>query len=356
MSTDARPSIASLAIELTTECNQRCAYCYNEPGRRDPPNVPLMLARVERILAEVDVRDVVLTGGEPLMYPGLFDVIELLRRRGLVPRLISNATLATDELALLLAQAGVRAVQATLNGPTPELHELSNGAGTFERVLSGIAALRRHGLEVTGCIVVSRRNARQISGILDVFRELGVRRVALSRFSPSGKSVKLLADLLPSRTDLTQALELAEPYGSDGMQIFSTMPVPPCAVEIERFPSLRFGTCSIGTAEQQFVLGVDGALRNCPLHSRPLGAGEDIADASVSIVGLVRGPDVMGYRCEVPEFCVGCIHAESCGGGCGAAAYSLFGHARRFADPLVLQHIDDDFGARLAAARANRHT
>ena len=40
-------------------------------------------------------------------------------------------------------------------------------------------------------------------------------------------------------------------------------------------------------------------------------------------------------------------------GGCGAAAEWVLGHARRFPDPVVFQHVDDEFSARLEAERAD---
>jgi radical SAM protein with 4Fe4S-binding SPASM domain len=132
--------------------------------------------------------------------------------------------------------------------------------------------------------------------------------------------------------------------------------VPPCAVEIERFPSIRFGHCPIGTSMQEFALSPDGRLRHCTLHGGAIGDVADILEASVDIAALVAHEEVREYRRALPEFCQGCEHASTCRGGCGAAAFWVMGDARRFPDPLVWQHVDDGLAGRLAAERRDGKT
>ena len=63
---------------------------------------------------------------------------------------------------------------------------------------------------------------------------------------------------------------------------------------------------------------------------------------------LIKAPEVTQYRDKLPEFCQGCIHAPTCAGGCGAAAYWMLGEedGKRKPDPFLWQHIDDDFAER----------
>jgi radical SAM protein with 4Fe4S-binding SPASM domain len=191
---------------------------------------------------------------------------------------------------------------------------------------------------------------------VELYRSLGVTRIALSRFSPAGYAARHVAALLPSRWDLIDAFEQAAPFAREhGIEFHVTMPVPPCAVEIERFPELRFGSCPIGTAEQELALSPDGRLRNCTLHATALGGVSDILDPSVDLAKLFASAERSEYRRELPEFCEGCEHAPTCGGGCGAASAFVFG-TRRMVDPLVAQHVDDAFAARLERERRTLRT
>ena len=128
------------------------------------------------------------------------------------------------------------------------------------------------------------------------------------------------------------------------------MPIPPCVLEPADYAPVTFGFCPVGTEMQELALGPDGRLRNCTLHEQPIGPA-DVLDADVA--RMLESPRVTEYRKQTPAFCRGCIHEETCGGGCGAAAIALLGdHPRRLPDPVVWQHVDDDFAERL---RRRRH-
>lgn len=338
-------------MELTPYCNQKCAYCYNA-WRDDPPGAQglaggELLRLLDKALTEVSFEHVTLTGGEPFARPELFDVLAVVRRHGLRALIISNGGLVTPELASRLVAYDPYFVQVTLNGPDAALHEAHVGAGHdhFEKTLRGIRCLREHGVRVSGCVVVTRKNAHALGDTLALFQSLGVADIALSRFSPAGYASEHTAALLPSRGDLVRALTLAEPYGQRGMRLQVTMPVPPCMVDTALFPSLRFSSCPIGTAQQEFALGPKGELRHCTLHTEALGS---VAQESAAV--LVESPRVAAYRDVTPAFCAPCAHRESCLGGCGAAAAAVSGDPRGL-DPVVAQHVDDTLRQRLLAAR-----
>jgi radical SAM protein with 4Fe4S-binding SPASM domain len=343
-----RPRRYSLAIELTAFCNQKCGYCYND-WRADPGEVGSLpreeLTRlVDRALTEVDFDHVTLTGGEPFARPEIFEVLETVKRHGKRALIISNGGLITEAHAERLAPFDPLFVQITLNGPTAALHEEHVGEGCFEPTMRGIRALKDRGVTVAGSIVVTRKNARVVGEILEVWRSLGAKSVALSRYSPAGYAAEQIADLLPSRSDLLEALKQAAPFGKEGMLIQVTMPVPPCVIDTSEFPSITFSSCPIGTEMQEFALGPRGELRHCTLHTDSLGDTR-----SNSFADLVTSPAVQRYRDVTPEFCAPCPLKSQCIGGCGAASVAV--HGERGLDPIVSQHVDDTFAVALKNAR-----
>lgn len=347
-----RPRRYALAIELTPYCNQKCGYCYND--WRDDLSATQGLApaellhTVERAITEVQFDHVTLTGGEPFTRVDLFDLLALLERHSLRALIISNGGMITDDHARRLAPFNPLFVQITLNGPNAELHEAHVGQNHqhFAKTLRGISHLRDHGITVGGCMVVTRKNAPYVTDTLELFHSLGVRNIALSRYSPAGYASEQTAELLPSRSDVLSALTQANPFGRDrGMQLQVTMPVPPCVIDTKEFPHIRFSMCPIGTEMQEFALGYDGQLRNCPLHTDRLGDAR-----TESFTTLLSSPKVTHYRDVTPEFCAPCPHKQTCIGGCGAAAASTLGDPRAL-DPFVAQHVDDDFRSALRHAR-----
>lgn len=358
-----KPKVYSVALEVTAHCQQKCSYCYNA-WREDngagfeAGNAKKLHARVRKLLDAIDVDHVTITGGEPFARRDIFELLDLVKERGVGIQIISNGGLVDEDLAAKLAPYRVGYVQITLDGPSSAMHdEHVGGEGHFDKTLNGIKTLKNAGVNVVGCVVVTKKNAPHLAEILTLFKSLGVKHIALSRFSPAGYAARHAAELLPSRDDLLvafrQAIPFAKAEGAERMRLTCTMPVPPCAVEVEELAPLEFGTCAIGTTMQEFALGPDGRIRNCTLHGTGLGGAKDILDDDVDPAAIVTGADVREYKKTLPEFCVGCIHASSCGGGCGAAAEWVLG-SRKLPDPLVWQHVDDEFGERLAKERDER--
>lgn len=348
-----RPKRYALAIELTAFCNQKCGYCYND-WRHDPGELGSLpreelLGLVDRALTEVEFDHVTLTGGEPFARPEIFEVLEIVKKHGKRALIISNGGVITDAHAERLATYDPIYVQVTLNGPEAGLHEEHVGKDCFEPTLRGIRSLKQHGVHVAGCVVITRKNARVVGQILELWRSLGAVDIALSRFSPAGYASEQAAELLPSRSELLEALKQANPFGdpSNGaaaMRLQVTMPVPVCVVDHADYPNIHFGGCPIGTEMQEFALGPKGELRNCTLHTEVVGEPKQ-----TSFAELVQSDKVMHYRDVTPEFCAPCPYKSSCLGGCGAAAASIFGE--KGLDPFVAQHVDEGFAEKLRVAR-----
>ncbi len=339
-----RLTLYSLAIELTWACNLRCSHCYNplHISKSLDSSTDRLLERIDKIFDAVQVGHITLTGGEPLSYPRLFEVLAALKRHGVPCQMISNGTLLDAAYAKRLVEAKLRGIQISLHGPDAQTHEdYTRTQGSFERAVAGVQAANQAGLHVTGCIVVTRRNAHWVGATLGLWQKLGVQRVALSRFSPSGLASQHVARLLPSIAELMTAFEQATPYARGGMRLFCTMPIPPCAMDTKLYAPIRFGSCAVGTTKQEFALSPGGALRFCTLHTQAIGGVEDILDVE-DVSSLFHHGRVVTYREGAPSFCGGCYYERSCGGGCGAASMSVYGH-REQPDPLLWQHVDDAF-------------
>jgi radical SAM protein with 4Fe4S-binding SPASM domain len=282
------------------------------------------------------------------MYPGWDSVAQWLGERQVPVRIVSNGTLVSDMVARRCAELEITSVQVTLNGPDSEMHDAHAGRACFDGVLRGVSALSTEGVEVIGCIVVTRHNAATVSRILELWHALGVGTVALSRFSPVGLQVVQSQRWLPRREDLERAFTEAAAFARTGTRIHSTMPVPACMFDTSRFAPIEFGCCAIGTPAHELALGPDGALRLCPLHGAPLGGPHDVVDPRVDLEERLGAPELRAYRSQLPEFCRDCSEAPRCGGGCGAASgHSLPAEVTREGakgsrrlDPLLAQYIE----------------
>lgn len=347
------PAIVTVALELTTRCNQRCHYCYNAwRADHDQPHRELTPDRLEavldRLLAEAPLERITLTGGEPFLHSQLHDIIARINARDLGVSLISNGGLITPEVARRLADQQVHGVQLTLAGGDAGEHDAVCGDGSFGRVLAGIDALTLAGVGVSGSLLVTARNARSARRVMRRFLSLGIQRVAFNRFNPSGFAMAAAQGLLPTRTQVIEALGAGEALAvSDGLELTCTMPIPPCILDEEAFPSVTFGTCSAGTLYGEPAVDPDGMLSLCTLMRQPVG---DLLDRGLD--ALLESAAARAFREAVPDFCRGCLHENSCLGGCGAAAEWAFGSAAEL-DPFVAQHVMADYAERIGRPAAH---
>ncbi len=141
-------------LSVTDRCDLRCVYCMPE-RMRFLPRAELLsvdeLAALGALLIGRGVRRIRLTGGEPLVRPGVLDLVRSLA--GWLGRGLDELTLTTNgtrlaEAADALAAAGVRRINVSLDSRDPERFRAITRGGDLARVLDGVDAAAAAGLRV----------------------------------------------------------------------------------------------------------------------------------------------------------------------------------------------------------------
>ena len=160
--------IRYLRVSVTDRCNYRCTYCMPEElsdqlvfERREAVLTFEELERLIAVFADLGVRKIRLTGGEPTVRKG---IVELAGRVARVPGIdqvvmTSNGHLL-GELAAPLAAAGVSAVNISIDTLDPAKFHTLTGRGDLARVLAGIDAAVAAGMRV-------KTNAVALHGVND---------------------------------------------------------------------------------------------------------------------------------------------------------------------------------------------
>jgi cyclic pyranopterin phosphate synthase len=141
-----------LRLSLTDRCDLRCTYCMPAEGLPWLPRAELLtddeIVRLVRIGVErLGIREVRLTGGEPLIRPGVAGIVA--RLASLTPRPTLSATtnaVALDRLADSLAAAGLDRVNVSLDTLDPATFRALTRRDRHARVLAGIESAARAGL------------------------------------------------------------------------------------------------------------------------------------------------------------------------------------------------------------------
>lgn len=165
-------AITYLRISLTDRCNLRCVYCMPKEGLHWQAHADQLsvdeIVRVVESAAQGGVRRVRLTGGEPLVHPGIVEVVHRIASIPTVEEvsLTTNAMLL-ERLAQPLADAGLTRVNISLDTLDRDKFKRITRGGEIERVWRGIAAAERAHLAPIklNTVIVSGLNADELPAL-----------------------------------------------------------------------------------------------------------------------------------------------------------------------------------------------
>jgi MoaA/NifB/PqqE/SkfB family radical SAM enzyme len=190
-----------IAWQLTNECNLACLHCIEEsgPGKafRDELDHRQVFAFLEQVM-DLEVPYISFSGGEPMVHPRFFDMVEYVCRRNGQLKIETNAHFLDPENCARLKALGVKAVQVSLDGASRETFNRMRVRGDFDKALSGIRNLRAAGVPIEINYSPTRFNAHEIGAAVDLAAELGAYSFYTGRTMYTGNAVKTWHRMAPS--------------------------------------------------------------------------------------------------------------------------------------------------------------
>ena len=191
-----RPFIA--IWEVTQACDLACVHCR---ASAQPDRHPMELStdegkRLIDQIAGLKVPVFVLTGGDPIKRPDLFELIGHARSVGVRVSLTPSATpLLTKDIVVRLKDAGLARLAVSMDGASAETHDAFRGmSGSFARTLDAIRWANEIGLPVQINTTFSRRNITEIDEIVALMETLKITLWSVFFLVPTGRGK--LNDLL----------------------------------------------------------------------------------------------------------------------------------------------------------------
>jgi MoaA/NifB/PqqE/SkfB family radical SAM enzyme len=140
-----------LSIEVTTRCNGSCLHCFARSGISRSSSLPVDL--VKEIIVEgydTGYRHLHITGGEPLLWEGLFETLDYGFKVGYETIFMNtNGTLITEEISKrLAAYSNFFSMSISLDG-LGALHNRIRGKGSHRRTMRGIEKVLNRGIDLT---------------------------------------------------------------------------------------------------------------------------------------------------------------------------------------------------------------
>jgi len=180
--------------ETTKACNLSCRHCRAVPQRKLGPR-ELTTARAFDLIddiARVAKPVMVLSGGEPLFRPDLFDIGQYGVETGFRMALATNGTLVNDRVAAKIADAGFSRVAISLDGAKPKTHDRFRGqSGSHALALRGLRNLRAEGVSVQINSSIAKHNVDELPDLLDLALEIDADALHLFMLVPVGCGLEI---------------------------------------------------------------------------------------------------------------------------------------------------------------------
>lgn len=166
--------ISYLRISVTDRCNLRCVYCMPPEGVPWKSHDSMLryeeIEQVVRVMAQMGLRKVRLTGGEPLVRPHLCDLVRMIAA---IPQ-IEDISLTTngmllEDMASDLARAGLKRINISLDTLNDKKFNTITRRGSLEKVWRGVEAAEASGLTPVKINAVAMRGVND-DELLDMAR------------------------------------------------------------------------------------------------------------------------------------------------------------------------------------------
>lgn len=323
----ARKVPLSGTFELSPVCNFACKMCYvrKTPGQLREEGKTLIPWRDWLDLAEqcrgAGTLYLLLTGGEPFLYPGFRELYERLHAMGFLLSINTNGTLLDEETVAWLKKAAPQRVNVTLYGASPETYgRICGDPAGCDRAVRAIRLLKQAGIPTLINASMIPENAADLEAIAAFGRELELNtRIATYMFPPMRREREETDSRFTPEESAQIFMRRARcTLSEEDYQKFLRSRENERAQEVENWgDGPEFMRCRAGRST--FWVNWEGTMTACGMLDFPLKTypfRESFGDCWAALTQAVRSTPVLAGcagcdRRDICHVCVAMIHAET---------------------------------------------
>lgn len=195
-----------LQVHPSRFCNLACAHCYTSSGpqAREELYAGLLHACLEDAAA-LGYRQLSVSGGEPLLYSGLAELLTRARELGMLATLTTNGMPANERrwgpLAPLIDVAAI-----SIDGTPAEHDAIRRRPGAFARTVANLPVIRASGVPFGLIFTLTQHNAASLDFVVRLAAEHGARSVQVHPLTLHGRATTALTGARPDGIELAVAL------------------------------------------------------------------------------------------------------------------------------------------------------
>ena len=299
---------ANGSIELLPLCNMNCDMCYVRLTREEMERKGRLRTGQEWLALGEEMKNagvlfLLLTGGEPLIYPDFKEVYLGLKKMGMILTINTNGTLLDEGWADFFAQHKPRRINITLYGADEGAYErLCHYPGGFEKTLNAVRLLRERGVDVRLGCSVTPENVNELEKIRDIGRELDVPMIMDTYMLPAererDKPFDMQARLNPEDAAKARLFSIRSEIGEESFKQY----VCESLNRVEQFvPNDALVKMNCLAGKCSFTVNWQGELRPCVIMTEPT--------VDVFAVGFEGAWQQMRAQCDcltINERCAQC--------------------------------------------------
>lgn len=301
-------------VALTYACNIKCAFCYADCTHKKNPS-QLDTKGFKRVLDiirhEAEVPSVSFTGGEPLLYEDLPQLIKYASKTNKMRvNLITNGTLITPGKAKELSRSGLSSAQVSIESAIAAQHDAITGIpGSHAASVAGFKALKEAGITVHPHITMCKMNRDTLSQYPDFCKSIGSERFSSNLVIPAGRGRD--EELTISYSEIGKIVKNIQSISSKkGIKFMWYSPTPICL-----FNPLSSGLGNKGCSACEGLLSIDpqGNILPCSSWPEPMG---NILEEGFENVWFKKSCQWIREKEKAPDECKKCKHFAACQGAC----------------------------------------
>lgn len=333
----------SLQWHITAQCDQRCKHCYlfNSPDAKEEirgsrrMTLGILQSVADNLIASCKRMDAVprvfMTGGDPILSPHFWDLLEYLHVAGIRVSIMGNPYHITDDSASRIRSLGVLDYQMSLDGLEPT-HDTFRKRGSFTATLAATNVLKRNNVAVAIMTTVSKQNAGDIPELTRRVVNAGVDSATFARYCPTATdALDMSFQPLEYRAFLGRMWEVYDELSDSGTRfplkdhLWNLFLMERGLFQPEDTGGIVVAGC--GMAVSHLTVLADGTVYACRRFKSPIGkVPEDRFDDLFFSEPMNQFREPGNY-----EQCGGCVLYNYCR-GCSAVSHCVTG-SWKSADP-----------------------
>ncbi|MEK7261296.1 MAG: radical SAM protein, partial [Pseudomonadota bacterium] len=174
---------------LIRRCNLTCKHCYSISADKDFPG-ELSTAEVYKVMDDLKAFGVpvlILSGGEPLLRPDIFDISRRAKDMGFYVGLSTNGTLIDESNIDRIAGIGYDYVGISIDGLKATHDRFRRLEGAFDASMHAIRLCHQKGIKVGMRFTMTQDNAHELPALLKLMEDEGVDKFYLSHLNYAGR-------------------------------------------------------------------------------------------------------------------------------------------------------------------------